>query len=72
MVISVSPGSPAFEAGLAPGDVILSVNEKPMTNAVEVRRAIRTSDKSKTSTVFYVQRGPSDRVYVPLDPVKKH
>jgi S1-C subfamily serine protease len=34
---SVVPGSPADNAGISRGDVILSVNRKPVQNAAEVK-----------------------------------
>lgn len=35
IITGVYPGSPAAEAGLLPGDVILSINQKPIQQAVE-------------------------------------
>lgn len=40
VVNSVLPDSPASQAGLEPGDVIISINEKPVTNAGDVRNRI--------------------------------
>ncbi|NPA85711.1 MAG: site-2 protease family protein [Crenarchaeota archaeon] len=42
-VIKVEPGSPAWEAGIKPGDVILSVNGKEVKNLAELREAIASS-----------------------------
>jgi serine protease Do/serine protease DegQ len=37
LVSSVDPGSPAWSAGLRPGDVIVSVNRKPVKSLDEMR-----------------------------------
>src|SRR5262249_43557785 len=36
----VAPDSPAAEAGIKPGDVILQVNRKPVTSVAEVKKEI--------------------------------
>ncbi|MGZ3688201.1 MAG: PDZ domain-containing protein, partial [Bdellovibrionota bacterium] len=65
LVTSVRPGSPAFDAGLAPGDVVLRANNTEVHNAhdfLQIARAI----KDKDVAVLYVQKGPDERVYVPV------
>ncbi|MCG5510829.1 DegQ family serine endoprotease [Ectothiorhodospira lacustris] len=42
LVARVAPGSPAARAGLRPGDLILSVNRRPVTSLEEVRQAAGT------------------------------
>jgi serine protease Do len=66
MIISVSPGSAAFDSGLAPGDVILSVNDEFVSSAREVTKKIKRRS-AREQMVLYVQRGPRDRVYIPLE-----
>ena len=40
VVNSVMPGSPAQEAGLQPGDIIVSINSKPVKAAADVRNHV--------------------------------
>jgi serine protease Do len=42
-VTAVREGSPAGEAGLRPGDVILEANRKPVARADDLRRAVRAA-----------------------------
>jgi serine protease Do len=68
LVVAVRPGSPAFDAGLAPGDVILQANEAVVRNAEQfVSTASRR--KPEETLVLYVQRGPVEKIFVPLKPV---
>ena len=59
LVSDVSRASPAFNAGVAPNDVILEVNRKPVTNVSQVKRAL--DEAAPGSTVFLVvwRIGPS-------------
>ena len=59
IVSNVSRSSPAFNAGVAPNDVILEVNRKPVSNVSQVKRAL--DDAAPGSTVFLVvwRIGPS-------------
>lgn len=67
LVVNVRPGSPGFDAGLAPGDVILGANGTVLTGT---RSLIQFADQSSATelAVLYVQRGPQRRLYVPLKP----
>ena len=65
LVNAVKAGSSAFEAGLFPGDIILSANR------VEVHRAkdfVQVTEKLKKNdiAVLYIMRGPTERVFLPL------
>jgi serine protease Do len=55
IVTSVAPGSPADDAGLEQGDVILEVNRKPVRNLTEYQQAIENA--GKPSILFLVRRG---------------
>ncbi|MBN2830360.1 MAG: RIP metalloprotease RseP [Candidatus Cloacimonetes bacterium] len=48
----VSPGMPAFRAGLKEGDLILMVDGTPVQKWTEMRRAIINSDKSELEFVI--------------------
>jgi len=53
----VVPGDPAAQAGLRPGDVILAIDGRTMTDGNEVIRLIHTSNGRTLS--FLIQRGPT-------------
>ena len=66
-VSEVKSGSPAFMAGISVGDIILSANR------IEIHRAQEFNDTMKALenhdlTVLYVQRGPEEKLFVPLNP----
>ena len=44
-VLDVTPGSPAWAAGLHKGDVIVSVNRRPVTNLDEFRKAAQSNGR---------------------------
>jgi serine protease Do len=57
VVESVSPDKPAADAGLQPGDVILSVNQKPVTSASEAKTAVAEAGKAgRKAVLLLVQR----------------
>jgi serine protease Do len=63
IIVSVNPGGPGFDAGLSPGDVILSVDDRPIHG---VRDFNKSSAAMKGTVVLYVQHGPADKAYVPV------
>jgi serine protease Do len=60
MITGVAPGSPAEQAGLRPGDVIIEVNRRPVTSVREFDAARRS-----TPTLLLVVR-EGGTFYVPL------
>ena len=55
----VQPGSPADNAGLQPGDVIVGVNRRPVQNAAEVRQALTSVPKGQDALVLIWSNGGS-------------
>jgi serine protease Do len=55
IVSSVQPGSPAADAGLARGDVILEVNRRAIKNAEELQKIIDNA-KAGANLLFLVRR----------------
>lgn len=61
LVVQQSSG-PAAAAGIQPGDVLLSVNGKPVNSVEQVRSLI---EKSEKSAALLIQRG-DDKIFVPV------
>jgi serine protease Do len=55
-ITAVRPGSPAAEIGLASGDVVLKLNNEPMTSMEVFREALATARTSQT-VLLLVRRG---------------
>ena len=65
---NVRPGSPADDAGLAPGDVILEVNRHPVLNAENVTNAVHSAQAGKDILLLvWSKGGASYRVVHPED-----
>lgn len=61
LVAQVDPGSPAEEAGLRRGDVVLEVNREPVKSPEDVRKH---AHQEGASVLFLVQRGDRTQFYV--------
>jgi len=59
VVARVQPGSPADNAGLAAGDVIQSVNRKPMQSAADVKEALSKIPNGEDVLVLIWSQGGS-------------
>jgi serine protease Do len=57
VVESVRPASPADDAGLQPGDVILEVNRKPATSASEFANAVHQDASGKDLLLLVWSKG---------------
>ena len=57
VVERVQPGSPADNAGLQQGDVILEVDRKPVQNAAEVQKALGSVPKGQDALVLVWSNG---------------
>ena len=65
LITHVRVGGPAFDAGLFPGDIIMSANHEDVHNAKDLVHAIQSLHASDTA-VLYVMRGPKEKIYVPV------
>jgi serine protease Do len=59
VIESVVPGSSADNAGLRPGDVIVSVNRKPVQNVSDVKQALSSVAKGQDALVLVWSQGGS-------------
>jgi serine protease Do len=57
LVAAVSPGSPAYRAGLQPGDVITKVNGVTVTNPSDLAADIANVDPGHDTTITYIRNG---------------
>jgi serine protease Do len=64
VVIDVAPDSPAGEAGLDAGDLVVEVNRQPVASAADYRKATKGLKKGDTALVR-VKRGQASQ-YVPV------
>ena len=56
-VTNVERSSPAFQANLRPGDIIVSVNRKDVTNVEDFSAAMKASERQ---TALFIKRGGED------------
>jgi serine protease Do len=67
-VADVRPGSPAEDAGLQPGDVVVEVNRKPVTSAEQFASAVHATPAGKDILLLVWSKGnDSYRVVHPSD-----
>lgn len=72
VVTEVTDGSPSYEAGLQPRDIITQVNGKSVTDEASLVAALKSPSGAKKSSVFVVIRdGTPLFLVVSSEPVKK-
>jgi serine protease Do len=64
LIAAVSPGSPAYRAGLKPGDVITGVNGATVTNPSDLAADIANVDPGHDTSINYVRGGKADSLSV--------
>jgi serine protease Do len=64
LVAAVSPGSPAFRAGLQPGDVITKVNGLIVTNPGDLAADVAGVDPGKDTAISYIRNGQTKDISV--------
>jgi len=57
MVSEVEEGSPAYEAGISPGDTILSINEQPVYNDESISRALHSIEEGEEIKLVLLRDG---------------
>lgn len=71
LVSEVEPGSPAEQAGIEVGDVIIAVNGEEVATASELRNAIGLVRLGETVTLTYVRDGQTMDVDVVVGPAEQ-
>jgi len=72
IVESVVENSPAFDAGVRPGDLLISLNSERITNAATLDRILRAREGTKvTFVVWSMREGAPRHVQVALNPMTK-
>ncbi|WP_457639923.1 Do family serine endopeptidase [Persephonella sp.] len=70
-VLGVKYGSVADEAGIRSGDVILTVNRKPVKSAEDFWKAVKKAEKAgKDSVLLFIQRG-SSKIFTVMPIIKE-
>ncbi|HQT63055.1 MAG: endopeptidase [Acidocella sp. 20-57-95] len=64
LVAAISPGSPAFRAGLKPGDVITAVNGSVVTNPSDLAADIANVDPGHDTSISYIRGGKTNTLSV--------
>ena len=64
---AVAPGGPGDRAGLRPGDVVLAIDGRPVTEAVELIVDIRAREPGETVTLTVRRGGSTSEVPVTLE-----
>ena len=69
VVASVAPGGPAARAGLRPGDLIVGLDDRPVTEAVEVIRRVVQADPGAALSLQVMRDGR--RVAIKVEPERR-
>ncbi|MDR0339143.1 MAG: DegQ family serine endoprotease [Desulfovibrio sp.] len=56
LITGISPDSPAADAGLQPGDVVLAVNKQPVNSAAELADKIAATSKQRGAVLLHISR----------------
>ncbi len=67
LVQVVGPGTPAAAAGLLPGDVIRSVDDRPVDDGLSLRAALKGTKPGQTVTITVFRRGEKKALSAKLD-----
>jgi len=67
VISDVYPGGPADRAGIDPGDVIVAVNDQPVTDLQSLRYRVATGSLGDALDVEVVRKGQSIQTQLPLE-----
>ena len=66
-ITGIYPDSPAFNAGLQPGDIIIQLNSKPVRNAADIREASLRLRKGEVLSVTINRTKETRKVILRID-----
>lgn len=66
VVLAVEGGSPADEAGIRPGDILVSLDGEPLASAEQLLAALRAFNPGETVTAELVREGENSEVEIVL------
>jgi serine protease Do len=66
MIMQVEPGSPASEAGLTLGDMLISMNDQPVNGIDDIQRALGAAKRGDSVQLGYIRGGKSASAKVKL------
>jgi serine protease Do len=64
LIAAISPNSPAYRAGLKPGDVITGVNNATVTNPSDLAADIANVDPGHDTSINYIRNGKPESLSV--------
>ncbi len=64
IITSIQKGSPASKAGLTPGDLIVEIQHKPVTNSDELYQAILNIENEEDILMFVKRSGKSSKFII--------
>jgi S1-C subfamily serine protease len=64
LVLSVEPGSPAGQAGLVPGDLIVALGEVPVSGVDDLHRVLTAEQIGVSNTVTILRSGIRQKVSI--------
>jgi Do/DeqQ family serine protease len=67
VITRMMPGSPVAEAGVAPGDIIVAVNNQPIANAAQLVRNVADLAIGSTATIEVIRDGQRRTFRVPVE-----
>ncbi len=68
IITSIDPNADATEKGLQRGDLIVSVNNQPVTTPAQVVAAVDAARKAgRSSVLLLIRRGATPPVFVGID-----
>jgi S1-C subfamily serine protease len=67
VITRMMPGSPVAEAGVAPGDIIVAVNNQPIANTAQLVRNVADLAIGSTATIEVIRDGQRRTFRIPVE-----